>query len=248
MSNDVEVSHYVLFDERTGEVLVAGDHLSGFFVDVADELPKVIFRGVREINEIKARTEDGTLEIFDCRRVKVGEYFVGHVVRGGVERTSVGGVVVTSVAFRSFGGRCEYVGAEEIWRHWVSDAAPKAGEWLRWPVDRQEDWLHVVQNSWFASGRRAGRYGTNEDLLLDGSEMRTRAGFYCALGEAANGPRGYFGSNLDAVADCLSFTYGGARLSRVCWRNFTDSEILLGRSFVKSVVSLFLEFGIEVNV
>ncbi|NIL61436.1 barstar family protein [Salinispora arenicola] len=248
MGSDAGVSHFILIDEDTQEILVAGDEVSGFFVDLEGELPEVVFRGVRELNMRKVRTEGGILEIIDRRRAKIGEYFVGHAARGGVEKASVGDVASTNVSFRSFGGRCEYVGAEEIWRHWVSNVVPKAGEWLQWPIECQDDWLHVVQNSWFARGRRAGRYGTSEKALLNGAEMRTRAGFYCALGEAVNGPRGYFGSNLDALGDCLSSSYGEGRLSEVSWRNFTESQTYLGRSYLGSIIDLMHEFDIEVCV
>ncbi|WP_327590963.1 barstar family protein [Nonomuraea sp. NBC_00507] len=33
--------------------------------------------------------------------------------------------------------------------------------------------------------------------------MTDEAAFYLAMGEAINGPGGYFGRNLDALDDCL---------------------------------------------
>src|SRR2546421_5312984 len=44
--------------------------------------------------------------------------------------------------------------------------------------------------------------GTRYDL--DGRFVTDVEGFYCAIGEAINGPGGYFGLNLDALDDCLS--------------------------------------------
>jgi hypothetical protein len=44
--------------------------------------------------------------------------------------------------------------------------------------------------------------------VLDGTRIRTLEDFWRVIGEAINGPGGYFGSNLDAFADCLS---GGFR-------------------------------------
>lgn len=44
--------------------------------------------------------------------------------------------------------------------------------------------------------------------LVDGSHVRTRADFYTELGRAVNGPGGYFGSNLDALVDCLRGGFG----------------------------------------
>lgn len=44
--------------------------------------------------------------------------------------------------------------------------------------------------------------------VLDGTQIRTLADFWRAIGEAINGPGGYFGRNLDAFADCLSGGFG----------------------------------------
>ncbi|MGK5642393.1 barstar family protein [Streptomyces sp. URMC 126] len=40
--------------------------------------------------------------------------------------------------------------------------------------------------------------------VLDGTRIRTLEDFWRVIGEAINGPGGYFGRNLDALADCLS--------------------------------------------
>ncbi|MDX3586350.1 barstar family protein [Streptomyces europaeiscabiei] len=44
--------------------------------------------------------------------------------------------------------------------------------------------------------------------VLDGSQVRTLEDFWRLIGEAVNGPGGYFGKNLDAFADCLSGGFG----------------------------------------
>ncbi|WP_406456449.1 barstar family protein [Streptomyces sp. NBC_00876] len=40
--------------------------------------------------------------------------------------------------------------------------------------------------------------------VIDGSEVTGLERFWDVIGEAVNGPGGYFGRNLDAFADCLS--------------------------------------------
>ncbi|MFH9466470.1 barstar family protein [Streptomyces clavifer] len=40
--------------------------------------------------------------------------------------------------------------------------------------------------------------------VIDGSEVTGLERFWEVVGEAVNGPGGYFGRNLDAFADCLS--------------------------------------------
>ncbi|MFD0369693.1 barstar family protein [Streptomyces sp. NPDC127114] len=44
--------------------------------------------------------------------------------------------------------------------------------------------------------------------VLDGTRIRTLEDFWRVIGEAINGPGGYFGRNLDAFADCLSGGFG----------------------------------------
>ncbi|MFB7453483.1 barstar family protein [Streptomyces sp. NPDC056194] len=44
--------------------------------------------------------------------------------------------------------------------------------------------------------------------VLDGRQIRTLEDFWRVIGEAINGPEGYFGRNLDAFADCLSGGFG----------------------------------------
>ncbi|MFI6645690.1 barstar family protein [Streptomyces sp. NPDC050504] len=44
--------------------------------------------------------------------------------------------------------------------------------------------------------------------VLDGREIGTLEDFWRVIGEAVNGPGGYFGRNLDAFADCLSGGFG----------------------------------------
>ncbi|MFD3622572.1 barstar family protein [Streptomyces sp. NPDC058676] len=44
--------------------------------------------------------------------------------------------------------------------------------------------------------------------VLDGRQIRTLQDFWRVIGEAINGPAGYFGRNLDAFADCLSSGFG----------------------------------------
>jgi RNAse (barnase) inhibitor barstar len=44
--------------------------------------------------------------------------------------------------------------------------------------------------------------------VLDGTGIATLEDFWREIGEAVNGPGGYFGRNLDALADCLSGGFG----------------------------------------
>ncbi|MFI5755244.1 barstar family protein [Streptomyces sp. NPDC051569] len=44
--------------------------------------------------------------------------------------------------------------------------------------------------------------------VIDGAEVTSLDRFWQVIGAAVNGPGGYFGSNLDALADCLHGGFG----------------------------------------
>jgi len=43
---------------------------------------------------------------------------------------------------------------------------------------------------------------------IDGRKIRSANDFYREIGSSVNGPGGYFGRNLDALADCLRGGFG----------------------------------------
>ncbi|MFI7454942.1 barstar family protein [Nonomuraea sp. NPDC049714] len=235
---------YRIVDEESGDVLVAAENVRGFFVEQESESMNVAFLGVHQVNKAKHRVENAYLEIANYRHEKIGEYYVGRVARTG---TDVEFAVddLPSISFY-FGALCEYPRAGKVWQRWASEDDLRRDEWVQWPLSYHETWLHVVQNSWFASLRRAARYEYGETVYLDGSKIATKPGFYCALGEAMNGPGGYFGSNLDAVAECISSGLEEAPPAQIVWRNFQFSRTSLGNGFVDAILALMCEFDIEV--
>jgi RNAse (barnase) inhibitor barstar len=51
---------------------------------------------------------------------------------------------------------------------------------------------------------------TNSPVVfhIDGRKIKSAKDFYREIGAAVNGPGGYFGRNLDALADCLRGGFG----------------------------------------
>jgi hypothetical protein len=196
------VALYRLIDGSGGNLLVEAEEPAGFFVSAGDDSSEVAFLRARFGDQPPRQVADAVLEVVNTQREKIGEYLVGGVVFGESGTEDARGEA-DRVSFRYFGDRCEYPEAAGIWPRWASGPPLRTGEWLRRPAGHHPAWLHVVRNSWFATGHSAARYGDAEVMTLNGASTVTKAGFYCALGEAANGPGGYFGSNLDALADCL---------------------------------------------
>ncbi|MGV9994220.1 barstar family protein [Streptomyces sp. NPDC003374] len=229
---------YRLIDQETQDVLLTADDLRGFFIaEDLDTQQTLMFAGVQSCNARVRRTETALLQVPDHQGEPIGEYYLG---RARLTPSAPDGHLTLQ------GYTCAYPRAREIWRRWASAEPLPYGEWARHPVDWHESWLHVVQNAWFTGGHRAARYGTDETVTLDGRLLTTGAGFYCALGEAVNGPGGYFGSNLDALDDCLR----GSRAApafRIEWAHFPHSRRTLGERFMTSLLRLFAEFRIEVR-
>ncbi|WP_081982360.1 barstar family protein [Streptacidiphilus albus] len=236
---------YRLVDEDSQDVLVEAEDVGGFFVEFEEGPAEVNFLGVHHAGTAGRRAEAAVLEVLNRQQEKIGEYFIGRVERRE-SRIELMGDGSSSSTYRFFGGLCEYPIAAGVWQRWASGVDLLQGEWFDRPTGDLESWLHVVQNSWFASRRRAARYLTGEVVYLDGLKMVAKPGFYCALGEAMNGPGGYFGSNLDALADCLSSEGGQELPLRIEWRSFDASNDALGHAFVNSILDIMQEFHIEV--
>ncbi|MFI9259751.1 barstar family protein [Streptomyces sioyaensis] len=247
MTIEADFPLYVVADEESGDVLVAAEEVERFFVNPEEESSEVVFLRAHEVHTGRRRTEDAVLKIVNRRREKVGEYSIGRVMLGNTGMKSADSKI-SSISYRFFGNRCEYPAAAKIWRRWASGVALEKGEWLQWPASQHSAWLHVVQNAWFTSNHRAARYGGEGVAYLDGFHMSTKSGFFCALGEAVNGPGGYFGSNLDGLADCISSSSGEGLPMKIIWQNFRTSQELLDRAFMESTMKVMREFDVDVAI
>ena len=64
---------------------------------------------------------------------------------------------------------------------------------------------------------------------IDGSRIGSLEDFWFVMGEAVNGPGGYFGRNLDAFNDCLRGGFGTEGDDYVVeWRHHEQSRVALG--------------------
>lgn len=93
---------------------------------------------------------------------------------------------------------------------------------------------------------------------LDGRFVTDVEGFYCALGEAVNGPGGYFGWNLDALDDCLSGQWGARTPFRLVWHDSAVARQHLVAGYdrhryapavtLDSLLQMFTEHGVDVEL
>lgn len=238
---------YRLVDLESGNVLLAAEDLRDFFVEPDRESSQTVtFARVHRISRARRKAEAAELQVVDQQGERIGKYYLGRVAGAFREVPRASGDEHPDLEFSFFGYTWEFPKAGEIWKRWAEGRPVELGEWSRKPSEWHESWLHVVQTAWFVSGKRATRYETAETAIIDGAGITTRDAFYCALGEAVNGPGGYFGSNLDALFDCLrTMQRKNSPPFRLVWRNFSSSREALGDEFIDLVVSLFQERGVE---
>ena len=87
---------------------------------------------------------------------------------------------------------------------------------------------------------------------IDGSAISSPADFYTEIGRAVNGPGGYFGSNLDALADCLRGGFGTPESGEFefVWRDSAATRAQLSVSatdeppMLDRIVEVFSDVGV----
>ncbi|OPG08058.1 barstar family protein [Microbispora sp. GKU 823] len=107
-------------------------------------------------------------------------------------------------------------GAREIWDLWHGGRPTRANLWAGYDRALRHEWSGAaLHHRHHGQPDRPAGYTYH----LDGRFVTDIEGFYCAMGEAINGPGGYFGWNLDALADCLRGRWGAARPFRLIWHH-----------------------------
>ncbi|MGV9313907.1 barstar family protein [Streptomyces sp. NPDC003691] len=107
--------------------------------------------------------------------------------------------------------------ARPVWEQWFAGPPDVSGAWSGLGTRSRGAWHDLVRERAFQRvhhDRPAGHA-----YVLDGRHITDVPGLYLALGEAVNGPGGYFGSCLDAVVDCLRGTFGYTAPATLLWRD-----------------------------
>ncbi|MHA5050130.1 barstar family protein [Streptomyces sp. SD15] len=115
--------------------------------------------------------------------------------------------------------------AREAWDLWWHERQSEPNSWARCSVQGREFWLERARD-------RMNQYGPDRvpgaTYHLDGRYVTDAAAFHCALGEALNGPGGYFGHDLSEVADCLGGGFGAEPPFSLVWHHADVARACLG--------------------
>ncbi|MER7441612.1 barstar family protein [Micromonospora avicenniae] len=106
-------------------------------------------------------------------------------------------------------------GALRVLEHWYAGAPTEKNLWAGYDRDLRHHWAGAALAHRSSTPDRPA--GATYDL--DGRFVTDIEGFYCAIGEAINGPGGYFGWNLDALHDCLTGGFGAQTPFRLVWHD-----------------------------
>ncbi|ALA41296.1 barnase inhibitor [Paenibacillus peoriae] len=90
--------------------------------------------------------------------------------------------------------------------------------WQGFSKEERSGWLNVTRIH-SASNHFARLDKRGEVYTLDGEYISDFTTFFIALGEAINGPGGYYGFSLDSISDCLCGGFGTVGPFTIHWKN-----------------------------
>ncbi|WP_239086952.1 barstar family protein [Catellatospora methionotrophica] len=138
----------------------------------------------------------------------------------GVQPSSIGSGLV-DVMFDGPVGEPLPARAREIWDLWYTGGPAERNAWAGYDAALRHEWAGAA----LAHHRHgASDLDARQVYHLDGRFVTDLDGFYCAIGEAVNGPGGYFGWNLSALHDCLTGGWGARTPFTLVWHDAHVAE------------------------
>ncbi|MCS0599807.1 barstar family protein [Streptomyces sp. LP11] len=195
-------------------------------VHLAGCLPQgSLLKGIDHVGGRRAVAGNAWFDLLDGDGATMGSYFVNEVTVIGVKPSTRGaGLVDLTVTLW-----CENAldGAEQVWNLIRAGHLNRTGMWHELAPEDRHAWLSVALHS--GEYQRQGKPDApaGEVFTLDGRHITDRDTFYCAIGEAVNGPGGYFGWNLDALNDCLTGGWGATTPFTLHWESSTETRARL---------------------
>lgn len=106
-----------------------------------------------------------------------------------------------------------------IWKEWRVKMPTQLNMWSQLNFWEKRAWLQAVQlyNLNLLSCTQDKPEGSIFEI--NGKYVFDYPSFFCALGEAINGPCGYFGTTLDNLTDCLYGGFGATIPFTILWKN-----------------------------
>lgn len=196
---------------------------TGLFTPLADDMRQVELLGcapqgqlrrcLKHLGSKRANAGNGYLKLLDPSGMEIGNYFVTNVTPEAVHPSANGSGLV-DLTVRLW---CDSLapGSDWPWELIATNQLNRPGLWHSLNPAGRHAWLSVALNHHHYRALSDDPPGTRYEL--DGRHVIDKDSFYCALGEAVNGPGGYFGWNLDALDDCLRGRWGATPPFTLTW-------------------------------
>lgn len=170
------------------------------------------------------RLDEAVLEVLGDRGEAVLDRYVTAEVAGWRPSALGPGLVDVDLAdgvWEPFPAR-----SRALWDRWLAGPPAESGTWSGYANRERSLSLGLVRDRGCAGPRPARPAGLVYNL--DGRHVTDEPGLHLALGEAVNGPGGYFGCNADALADCLRGGFGVTTPCTLVWRDSAVARRALG--------------------
>lgn len=187
-----------------------------------------LLKSLDHVGSRRAVAGNAWIDLLDADGASMGAYFVNDVTVIDAQQSVQGaGLVDLTVTLW-----CDQAlpGADNVWDLIRSGQLQRTGLWHELGPEDRRAWLSVAL--WSRDYQRQGRPDApaHQAFTLDGGHIVDIDSFYCAIGEAINGPGGYFGWNLDALVDCLRGGWGATPPFTLHWQQSEEARARLVES------------------
>jgi RNAse (barnase) inhibitor barstar len=185
----------------------------------SDRLTRVLRTGTRRALDL----DEAALEIRDDR----GELLSDLIMRPAVRTWGPSAHGTDLIDLELTGQLCPPVPehARPVWEQWFAGPPAGLGVWTALDTRQRWAWLDLVRDRGCRRPRTLRPPGRS--YVLDGRQVTDEPSLYLALGEAVNGPGGYFGGNLGALDDCLRGSFGYTAPGNLLWRDAATARVHL---------------------
>lgn len=130
-----------------------------------------------------------------------------------------------------------------LWDLWRDTIPTRYNIWLNFSMLQRNLWLEIIRNyhNTYANCLQH-QDETNQTFYLNGRNITDKTSFYFSLGEAVNGPGGYFGACLDSLSDCLSGGFGVIPPFSIEIRGYTNKS-----ESIETILQVLREQKVEIR-